>query len=91
MSLTPIEERISVSSVPGSQQLGKDEVMKKESENEMLEEYDFSKGSRGKYAKRYHQSSNIIVLEPDVSRRFPNSGAVNQALRTLTALGKAGK
>ena len=64
--------------------------MKKDRENEMLGEYNFSKGTRGKYAKRYHQSSNIVVLEPDVSERFPNSKAVNQALRTLAALGKPG-
>jgi len=57
--------------------------MKKESENnKMLEEYDFSRGVRGKYAKRYHKGSNIIVLDPDVAER-PNSEAVNQALRSL--------
>ena len=66
--------------------------MKKESKNiEMLEEYDFSKGVRGKYAKRYHLSSNIIVLEPDVAQNFPNSESVNQALRTITLLKKAEK
>jgi hypothetical protein len=58
--------------------------MKKESENnEMLDQYDFSGGERGKYAKQYHQGSNIVVLDPDVARRFPNSEAVNQALRSL--------
>ena len=50
---------------------------------EMLHEYNFSKGVRGKYAKRYHQNSNVVVLEPDVAARFPNSEAVNQALRSL--------
>ena len=58
--------------------------MKKASENgDILEEYDFSKGVRGKYARRYHQGSNIIVLDPDLAERFPNSQAVNQALRSL--------
>ena len=58
--------------------------MKRESENnEMLDQYDFSKGERGKYAKAYHQGSNIVVLDPDVAQRFPNSEAVNQALRSL--------
>ncbi len=57
----------------------------------MLEEYDCSKGVRGKYAKRYHLSSNIIVLEPDVAQNFPNSESVNQALRTITLLKKAEK
>ena len=53
---------------------------------EMLPEYDFSGGVRGKYAKRFHQASNVVVLEPDVAERFPNSEAVNQALRTLAAI-----
>lgn len=61
--------------------------MKKESEGqEMLEEYDFSTGVRGKYAKRYHQGSNIVVLEPDVAKRFPNSESVNRALRSLAQI-----
>jgi hypothetical protein len=66
--------------------------MKRESKNkEMLKEYDFSKGVRGKYAKRYHLSSNIIVLEPDVAQYFPNSESVNQALRTISLLSKKRK
>ena len=61
--------------------------MKQESDNEdMLGEYDFSKGVRGKYDKRYHQGSNIVVLDPDVAERFPNSEAVNQALRSLARI-----
>lgn len=61
--------------------------MKQESDNEdMLGEYDFSNGVRGKYARRYHQSSNIVVLEPDVAERFGNSEAVNQALRSLARI-----
>ncbi len=65
----------------------RDDNMKKASDHEkMLEEYDFSKGVRGKYAKRYHQGSNVVVLDPDVSERFPNSEAVNAALRSLAHL-----
>ncbi len=61
--------------------------MKKASEKtEMLAEYDFSKGVRGKYAKRYHQGTNIVVLDPDVAERFPNSESVNRALRALVAI-----
>lgn len=61
--------------------------MKKREENGgMLPEYDFSKGVRGKYSKQYHQGSNIVVLAPDVAKRFPNSEAVNQALRSLARL-----
>ena len=54
--------------------------------DEMRDEYDFSDAVRGKYAKRYHQGSNIVVLDPDVAQRFPNSEAVNQALRSLAAI-----
>ena len=58
--------------------------MSRESEaDDMRAEYDFSGGARGKYAKEYHQGSNIIVLDPDVAERFPNSEAVNRALRAL--------
>ena len=58
--------------------------MKKGSERkDNSQKYDFSKGVRGKYARKYHQGSNIIVLDPDLAERFPNSQAVNQALRSL--------
>jgi len=50
---------------------------------EMLDEYDFSKGVRGKYAKRYAEGTNIVVLSPDVAKFFPDSQSVNQALRLL--------
>jgi hypothetical protein len=62
-----------------------DEVMKKarEKENEMLREYDFSQGVRGKYARRYAQGTNVVVLEPDVAKVFPNAQAVNSSLRSL--------
>ena len=52
-------------------------------EPEMRAEYDFSGGVRGKYYKRYMESSNVVVLEPDVHKRFKNSSAVNKALRSL--------
>ena len=45
--------------------------------------YDFSGGVRGKYYRRYIESSNVVVLDPDVHRRFRNSSAVNKALRSL--------
>ena len=55
---------------------------------EMLPEYDFSKGVRGKYAKQFAQSSNVVVLSPDVAEVFPNSAAVNEALRALVAVAR---
>ena len=55
----------------------------KAKEPEMRPEYDFSDGVRGKYYQRYMESSNVVVLEPDVHKRFKNSSAVNKALRSL--------
>ncbi len=49
----------------------------------MRAEYDFSGGVRGKYAKRYAQGTNVVVLEPDVADAFPTARAVNAALRKL--------
>jgi hypothetical protein len=60
--------------------------MKRTIEKEMLPEYDFSRGVRGKYVARLAEGSNVVVLDPDVQRMFPDSAAVNAALR---ALGKA--
>jgi hypothetical protein len=46
--------------------------------------FDYSKAVRGKYYKRLiEEGSNIVVLEPDVSRAFGDSAAVNKALRAL--------
>ena len=47
---------------------------------------DFSGGVRGKYAARYAESTNIVVLSPEVAEVFPNSEAVNEALRTRVRL-----
>jgi hypothetical protein len=55
---------------------------------EMLEEYNFSKAARGKYAKRYAEGTNVVVLSPDVAKVFPNSDAVNEALRGLVEIAR---
>lgn len=57
-----------------------------ESDPEMLEEYDFSGGVRGKYAGRFARGSSVVVLDPDVARVFTDSESVNQALRALAAI-----
>ncbi len=54
----------------------------KVSESEMRPEYDFSGAVRGKYYKRFLERTNVVVLEPDVAKRFKNSDSVNKALRT---------
>lgn len=52
------------------------------SNDDLRPEYDFSDGERGKYAKRYREGSNIVVLDPDVAAEFKSSQEVNQALRS---------
>jgi len=57
--------------------------------DEMRSEYrreDLGEGVRGKYAREFQESSNVIVLDEDVARAFPNSQAVNEALRGLLKL-----
>lgn len=51
-------------------------------------EYDFSGGVRGKYAKRYAEGTNVVVLEPDLARAFPDSKSVNSALRLFVDVAK---
>jgi hypothetical protein len=46
-------------------------------------EYDFSGAVRGVTAARYAKGTNIVVVDPEVLDVFPNSGAVNEALRAL--------
>jgi hypothetical protein len=56
-------------------------MKKAEDQRALPREYDFTKGVRGKYAKRLSRGSNIVLLDPDVSAAFPTSAAVNRALR----------
>lgn len=54
--------------------------------NGMRSEYDFdyTKAVRGKYYRRLlKEGSNVVVLEPDIAKRFRDSAAVNDALRSL--------
>lgn len=73
--------------MPALPAAGNESNMKKRAKpvgsDELRPEYDFSKGVRGKYAKRYAEGTNIIALAPDVARAFPNAEAVNAALRGL--------
>ena len=45
------------------------------------QEYDFSGGVRGKYAKRYAKGTNLILLDADLAAKFPDSQSVSRALR----------
>ena len=57
----------------------------------MRKEYDFSKGVRGKYARKYKAGTNIVLLDPDVARVFKTQTSVNKALRSLAEIIKAQK
>ncbi len=57
----------------------------------MRSEYDFSLmkgGVQGKYMKAYKKESNVVLLEPDVTKAFPNADSVNQVLRDLMKLAR---
>jgi len=57
-----------------------------EPNDEMREEYDFSRmkgGVRGKYAKAFDRTATTVLLDSDVAEIFPDSQSVNEALRTL--------
>jgi hypothetical protein len=61
-------------------------MKKMKNDKDMLEEYDFHGGVRGKYAKRYAEGTNVVVIDPDVVEYFPDHDSVNEALRGLTAI-----
>lgn len=57
--------------------------------DEMLEEYDFANGMRGKYAARVIEGSNVVILDSDVAGVFTDSESVNRALRLLVQIARA--
>lgn len=63
-------------------------MRKADKHDQMRAEYDFSKGIRGKYAKRYAQGTNVVRLDPDVSDVFHDARSVNDALRALAKIAK---
>jgi hypothetical protein len=52
----------------------------------MRREYDFSKAVRGVTAARYAEGANVVVVDPEVPDVFPDSTAVNEALRALAPM-----
>jgi hypothetical protein len=57
-------------------------------DSDMRDEYDFSDGVRGKYADRFAEGSNVVVLDPDVAAEFKTRKAVNEALRSQLKNGR---
>ena len=60
--------------------------------DELRSEYDMKSllksGVRGKYATRYRAGTNLVLLEPEVAKAFPNEKAVNEALKLVMRLKK---
>lgn len=72
--------------------LGSEGIMsqpKNRSDSDMRPEYEFSWGVRGKQHEAYRTGTNVVFLDPDVAKAFPDSAPVNRALRLLLDLAKA--
>jgi len=67
---------------------------KSKANDELRPEYDLRQllqgAVRGKYAKRYHAGTNLVLLDPDDRKAFPNERAVNDALRLVIQLRRIG-
>lgn len=80
-SETPVKKKPSKPSAASS----------KRDANEILPEYDaelLRRGVRGKYVQRFREGTNLIALDPDVAAAFPDSQAVNSALRALLEIAR---
>lgn len=59
-------------------------------DDELRPEYDLREllkgGVRGKYAARYRAGTNLVLLDPDVAKAFPDEESVNEALRLVIRL-----
>lgn len=57
-------------------------------DEDKLPEYDFTHGVRGRHHAAYAAGTNVILLEPDLARIFPDSASVNRVLRILVELAR---
>jgi len=61
-------------------------------DDELRPEYDLSQlkgGVRGKYYRRAMSGTNLVLIEPDLMKTFPNAESVNRALRALADVARA--
>ena len=72
--------------------------MRKESvqavEDDLRPEYDLSRlkgGVRGKYYQQAKAGTNLVLIEPDLARAFPDDESVNRALKLLLSAAKAAR
>jgi len=65
---------------------------KNETTDELRPEYDLRQllksGVQGKYAARFREGTNLVLLEPEVAKAFPTDTAVNEALRLVLQLSR---
>ncbi len=61
---------------------------KQKKSDDFRPEYEFSGGVRGKHHAAYKAGTNVVVLDADVAKAFPDSPSVNQALRLLLEIAK---
>jgi hypothetical protein len=64
-------------------------MKKSDLDDDLRPEYDLStlkNQVRGKYAARFAEGTNIVLLDPEVANAFPDSASVNKALRLLIDL-----
>jgi len=72
----------------GEQPATNERTMKKVNGDAMRAEHDFSGDVRGKYLPRLAKGANVVVLDRDMTKVFPTSEAVNDALRVLAEAGR---
>lgn len=52
-------------------------------------DFDFSKAKRGRYARRLRvEGSNLVLVDPELAKSFPDSASVNAALRSVVEFAK---
>ena len=69
----------------------KKKISKTEADDDLLPEYNFSKMKlvgRGIYAERYRSGTNLVLLDRDVRKAFPDDKMVNEALRMIARIAK---
>jgi hypothetical protein len=54
-----------------------------------LDRYDWSKATRGRFAKRFPRDAHAVVIHPTLWPSFGSADAVNEALRAAVAMAKA--
>lgn len=63
---------------------------KQDETDDLRPEYDLrqllKRAERGKYAERYQEGTNLVLLDPEVAKAFPSEQAVNDALRLVIQL-----